>query len=487
MNLMIYRNAILFSKMKLNCSNSLLKLTRVWLLLFSCLLLNPADANSQTLNEKEFIAIVLKYHPIARKSFLGIESAKAEVTISRGEFDPVLEGGNQQKELSNTTYYQYSEGRIRIPTWYGIEVNAGFERAQGDYINPERTEGTLGYLGVQFPLLQNLVIDKRRAALQKAQLMVNLSQYEQQLILNDLVLEAVTKYWMWVQEVQNLELIRKTRENVRQRLDWVNTSIVIGERAPIDSVEALTQLNFLDALQTEAEFQTQNALIELSVYTWNENGNIRLLPTSLQPAETALNGQSTDRTMGTLVELEQLALQNHPALNAIPVKLSYLNIERKLAFQKLLPKLDLKYNMLTKSEFPGSPLLTENYNLGVKFSMPLRLSEGRGMYRQANLAIAQTKLDQDLKTQQVLSKVRTEYNQFKGLVNILETQKQLLLNQESLLDGENTRFRNGESSLFLINSREQKLLETQQKNILLVAKLQIQRNKLWWSTGTLSR
>ncbi|MBL7754634.1 MAG: TolC family protein, partial [Chitinophagaceae bacterium] len=239
MNLMIYRNAILFSKMKLNCSNSLLKLTRVWLLLFSCLILNPADANSQTLNEKEFIAIVLKYHPIARKSFLGIESAKAEVTISRGEFDPVLEGGNQQKELSNTTYYQYSEGRIRIPTWYGIEVNAGFERAQGDYINPERTEGTLGYLGVQFPLLQNLVIDKRRAALQKAQLMVNLSQYEQQLILNDLVLEAVTKYWMWVQEVQNLELIRKTRENVRQRLDWVNTSIVIGERAPIDSVEAL--------------------------------------------------------------------------------------------------------------------------------------------------------------------------------------------------------------------------------------------------------
>ncbi|MBL7754280.1 MAG: TolC family protein, partial [Chitinophagaceae bacterium] len=200
-----------------------------------------------------------------------------------------------------------------------------------------------------------------------------------------------------------------------------------------------------------------------------------------------LNGQSTDRTMGTLVELEQLALQNHPALNAIPVKLSYLNIERKLAFQKLLPKLDLKYNMLTKSEFPGSPLLTENYNLGLKFSMPLRLSEGRGMYRQANLAIAQTKLDQDLKTQQVLSKVRTEYNQFKGLVNILETQKQLLRNQESLLDGENTRFRNGESSLFLINSREQKLLETQQKNILLVAKLQIQRNKLWWSTGTLSR
>lgn len=451
------------------------------------LILNNFTLQAQTMNEKEFIAIVLKYHPIARKSFLGIESAKAEVTLSRAEFDPVLEGGNQQKELNNASYYQYSEGRIRIPTWYGIEVNAGFERAQGDYINPEHTEGTLGYVGVQFPLLQNLITDKRRAALQKSQLMVNLSRYEQQLILNDLILEAVTRYWLWVQEVQNLELIRMTRENVKQRLDWVNTGILIGERAPIDSVEALTQLNYLDALQTESEFEMQNALIELSVYTWNENGNIQLLPSTLKPEKLEPSGQQTDRTMGTLAELEELALQNHPALSAIPVKLSYLEIERKLAFQKLLPKLDLKYNLLMKSELPTSPLLTENYNLGVKFSMPLRLSEGRGMFRQANLAIQQTKLDQDLKTQQVLSKVRMEYNQFKGLVNILETQNQLLRNQERLLDGENTRFKNGESSLFLINSREQKLLETKQKNISIQAKLQIQRNKLWWSTGTLAR
>lgn len=471
------------------CAFNLLNPRNAWmfLVILTTFILNNFSIQAQTLNEKEFIAIVLKYHPIARKSFLGIESAKADVTISRGEFDPVLESGNQQKELNNATYYQYSEGRIRIPTWYGVEVNAGFERAQGDYINPERTEGTLGYVGVQFPLLQNLIIDKRRAALQKAQLMVNLSQYEQQLILNDLILEAVTRYWMWVQEVQNLELIRMTRENVKQRLDWVNTSILIGERAPIDSVEAITQLNYLDALQTEAEFEMQNALTELSVYTWNENGNIQLLPSTLQPEKLDSIGQQTDRTMGTLTELEQLALQNHPALSSIPIKLSYLEIERKLAFQKLLPKLDLKYNVLMKSQLTSNPLLTENYNLGVKFSMPLRLSEGRGMFRQANLAIQQTKLDQDLKTQQVLSKVRMEYNQFKGLVNILETQKQLLRNQESLLEGENTRFRNGESSLFLINSREQKLLETKQKNISIQAKLQIQRNKLWWSTGTLAQ
>jgi outer membrane protein TolC len=53
------------------------------------------------------------------------------------------------------------------------------------------------------------------------------------------------------------------------------------------------------------------------------------------------------------------------------------------------------------------------------------------------------------------------------------------------LKAEETLFRNGESSLFLINSRENKVLETERKLIELKAKYYKTIYALQWSTGLL--
>lgn len=56
-----------------------------------------------------------------------------------------------------------------------------------------------------------------------------------------------------------------------------------------------------------------------------------------------------------------------------------------------------------------------------------------------------------------------------------------------LQKGEETRFLNGESSLFLINSREQKTLEAKQKWVELQAKNQKSLVDIKWSAGMLAR
>jgi outer membrane protein TolC len=61
----------------------------------------------------------------------------------------------------------------------------------------------------------------------------------------------------------------------------------------------------------------------------------------------------------------------------------------------------------------------------------------------------------------------------------------MLTNFEKLLKAEETLFRNGESSLFLINSRENKVLETERKLIELKAKYYKTIYALQWSTGLL--
>jgi len=191
-------------------------------------------------------------------------------------------------------------------------------------------------------------------------------------------------------------------------------------------------------------------------------------------------------------EQEQLieeARKNHPELAVYNFKLNALVVERKLKFQELLPKIDLKYNQLGKGYDLASTatktLFDNNYKYGIGFSMPLRLSSGRGEYKMAKLKITETQLQQNQKQTDVINKVRKYYNQ---LVNY---QSQVTLLQRTyagvlqLQKGEETRFFNGESSLFLVNSRENKTQETMLKLIEATVKLNKTALGLQWASGQL--
>jgi outer membrane protein TolC len=64
-------------------------------------------------------------------------------------------------------------------------------------------------------------------------------------------------------------------------------------------------------------------------------------------------------------------------------------------------------------------------------------------------------------------------------------QSNVLENYQTLLNVEIEKFRIGESSIFLLNSREQKLMETQLKLAKLQSKYQKLRRKLDWASGQL--
>ena len=55
-----------------------------------------------------------------------------------------------------------------------------------------------------------------------------------------------------------------------------------------------------------------------------------------------------------------------------------------------------------------------------------------------------------------------------------------------LFETENTKFQMGESSLFLINNREMKFIETEQKQIALKSKFYLSFYKTLWAMGTLN-
>ena len=153
--------------------------------------------------------------------------------------------------------------------------------------------------------------------------------------------------------------------------------------------------------------------------------------------------------------------------------------------------MNFRYNQLGKGydiiKNTLAPLFENNYRYGVSFRIPLRLSEGRGEYRKAKLKIQETQLQRSQKTLAVETKIRSLYNELLTLRSQVALQQQQYINYITLQHGEETRFFNGESSLFLVNNWENKSLEALQKLAELEIKYFKTFNNLYWASGVLAQ
>ncbi len=443
----------------------------------------------QTLSEKQVMEIVKQFHPVAKQADINIEKAKADITTARGMFDPLLSTKISNKTFDGTEYYNHFQPELVIPTWYGIEINAGLENLSGSRTDPQETLGKTSFAGITVPLAKNLLMDKRRAALQQAKIFKQLSEVERRAILNDLLLDAMKTYWQWVREYQVMKVISDAVKVNEKRFELVKVAFRQGDRPAIDTLEALVQLQNFKLMLNESQLNFQNAGLELSVFLWNKNAEPITLLVSVVPDDDWKKINITESSLPLLEDLVNTAKTNHPDLLQYNFKLDVLDVEKKLKLQNLLPSVNFRYNQLGKGydiiKNTAAPLFENNYQYGISFGIPLRLSEDRGEYKKAKLKIQETNLQRSQKTLSVENKVRTYYNELLTLRSQVALQQQQYNNYLVLQRGEETKFFNGESSLFLVNNRENKALEALQKLAELQTKYFKTLNNLYWASGIL--
>ena len=141
------------------------------------------DQNLKELSYNEFLGYVKKFHPLAKSANLEINMAQANLMMARGGFDPKIEVDFDKKQYKNKEYFSILNSSFKIPTWYGIEVKAGFDNSEGIFVNPEHVLPNQGLtsLGINIPLGQGLFINQRMADLRKAKIQIQLSQAERRL------------------------------------------------------------------------------------------------------------------------------------------------------------------------------------------------------------------------------------------------------------------------------------------------------------------
>ena len=102
----------------------------------------------QELSYNEFLGYVKKFHPLVKSANLEIGEAQANLMMARGGFDPKIEADFDQKQFKGKDYYSVFNSSFKIPTWYGIEVKAGFDNSEGIFVNPENTLPNQGLLRI---------------------------------------------------------------------------------------------------------------------------------------------------------------------------------------------------------------------------------------------------------------------------------------------------------------------------------------------------
>lgn len=458
-------------------------------LLFCCSSSLFAQDSLRYLSEQQVMDMVRAYHPVSRQAAIVTAKADADITIARGEFDPVFFQEQAQKTFDGTRYYSYSRPQVTIPTWLGVDIVGGLEYLSGDRTDPEDTKGRTSFAGISVPLAKNLLMDKRRAALKTAKIFQQSSRAEQRRMLNDLLLQAAKAYWYWVKHYQLYRLADDAVKVNEQRLQLVRTAFRLGERPAIDTTETQSQLLSFSVLRENARLEWQNAALELAVFLWSPEGAPLRLPPQTVPADENNLLSGVREPLPALDSMLAIAQKNHPELLLYEYKLGSLAVERKLKFQQLLPAVNFRYNQLSKSynifQSKG-PLFENNYRFGFYISMPLRLSEGRGEYRKAKLKIQETQLGLNLKQVELEQKIRSGYNELVALKNQVQLQERAHQAYLALQRGEETRFTGGESSLFLVNARENKTLEALQKLQELRVKFRLAGWYLRWTAGDLA-
>lgn len=455
----------------------------------------PADS-AQVLTADQYLSWVASYHPVARQGRLLNVQAEALERLARGGFDPKLYGDWDQKNFKESEYFAFGEAGVKIPTWYGIELKGAYAVADVDalYQNAERTVPDVGQaiLGIKVPLGRNLIIDERRAALEQAKIMADANRAEQQGMVNDLLLEAAKAYWEWSVAFNQLIVFDRALVITVERFEGIRESFLAGDLPAIDTLETMIQVQVREFDYNNALIEYRNATLKLSNFLWTEAGEPLEVTDELRPL--LLEELSPDPLPNTRQQLWQDALQIHPDLLKYRFKLQQYDVDRRLALEQLKPRLDFEYNFLGEGTnfLPGpttdngiTQLVGQNYKWGVRFDFPVFLRKERGKLQLTRIKIQDTEYTLQRKQLEVENKINNYYNEQDNFIAQIELYEGAVQNYNTLLEAEYIKFDLGESSIFLVNSREQKLIEAQLKLIELRGKFFKTRQKLQWAAGRL--
>jgi outer membrane protein TolC len=247
----------------------------------------------------------------------------------------------------------------------------------------------------------------------------------------------------------------------KQRLLGIEALASIGEKAAVDTVEAAIfyQTRLMD-LQS-ALIDNQKTANEMTSFNWQITGPA--LFTDSLIASDSLEMYFTKAKTLLRTSLYQTAPTN-PILSKYGALQKVLEIDNRLKREMIKPNLNLKFNFLSDNANPNAQMVSSNnYKVGANLSFPLLLRNPNNEYKLSKVLTQNNNLELSNKTNELNFKINALRKTIDILLQQLENAARTATYSKTLEEAEKMKFLNGESTLFMLNTRENKWLESEIK------------------------
>lgn len=411
-------------------------------------------------NELTYLQQAKEYAPALVNSRLEVDIQNQEFMAAKGAFEPKLAGTYNLKNFDDKTYYNKLKSGVKVKTPLGVIIDGGFTQNEGVFLNPESSlpiQG-LAYAGIEVPLGAGLFTDSERTAIKQQRLENNAAQLVNQLAVNDYLLEAGEVYWDWYESIAMLQVAQEAISLATFRLNYVKRKNIIGESADIDTLEAFINFQNRQALNLDATIKWEKNRNYVLNYIWTPLRN----PSDLVP--------SVDMDYSVVFPdslVEQDFITSHPLVTLLTTDSLINRASLALAREYFKPQVDVAFKLQESAgnigDFNYDP--AQNHYVGVNLYMPLMLRKERAKAKQLQYKaemISNKKTELLIKIENAQRTYFLNTSNLKSSVDVWSIATQ---NYFTILKAEQSKFNLGESSLFIVNSRELKWIESREKYI----------------------
>lgn len=450
------------------------KFLTLWLIAFSFV----SNFAYGDLALRDVLRSVNRHYPEILAARQNVLKAHGELISAWGAFDPSLQ--SQSRNLPMGGYQSNAlDTEISLPTLtQGLRLFAGYRIGQGDYPvyyqNYLTNSGGEYRAGLSLPLLRDGNIDRQRTELINRKTMLHVRNQEVGALKLMVYQDTIHHYWRWVEAGITLDIFQQLLKLAKMRQEALVTQAKQGDLAQLSVTENQQIILQRQQLVVQARMELDKAAVALSIFYRGKTGKPIVPSTNLLPKLPNPNHALISKT---IIQAHERVRQ-HPQIKRLYGLSKIAAQERRLAQNTLLPQLDALAFTSKQYGTDGYPLLLpQAAQIGIRFLFPLYQREAKGKLLSATSDLHRLTIEQRF----VLEKLQNQLGQLSIGLRRLYKQHQLLSNELimalAVQRGEFKKFQSGDSSIFLVNQREQITTQT---------KLNLARTAIfWWETWSL--
>jgi outer membrane protein TolC len=314
------------------------------------------------------------------------------------------------------------------------------------------------------------------------------SVIEQNRLIQDLRYEAYRQYWEWWMSGKVLGINREWVSIAEQRLADTKNRFLAGDIASVDTLETAIQVQNRKQKYQSAEAKWAKESLDLTSQLWQEN-ELNFVPIESIKNTVPQNEISFDEALmnaNVLADRTNSVSTTNPQLLKFTPMLEQLRAEERWKKELMKPVVNLQYNALNQATSPADDMLTmNNYKWGAQLSWPIFMRKAKGDLGITRVKIEELELEALQKTTVIRNKALAAIRQLELLRLQLANVSGNVSNMQRLLDAEREKFNSGESSVFLINTREQQLFDLRVQETEISTQLKLQEIEILYLLGTL--